>query len=280
MNLTGIAVNEVLTCKIFKIETPGAPVSEPLRDPHLFRPGRLRSCGGVAGGRGGVGRPNGGADAMSGEAAWADDVSNFGRFRRGLRAAALSEGDLVRLTQARLSRQSLDLTPGGSGPPAPASGDATRPAGCRWRAGDGRSPECRAPVAWIRSHALISARLAAGRVASAREPCGPRCGGKAPCRPMRWKRPRARIAMHQNDLSAARAILVRWDRTHARGLPRSGHLMLEVLMAGGNAAHAREVTTRLGWLPPPHRAGPRGRARSGQDPHRGIARRAVAERRG
>jgi len=200
---------------------------------------------------------------MSGEAVWADDVSISGG-SGGAYAAALSEEDLA-LT-ARLSRQSLDLTPGDP--------DLLRlllvtQLGLRDVAGAQETADLlsAAPLSPDTLDALISARLAAGRVASARDLVARGAAeGAMPAHAL--EAARARIALHQNDLSAARAILVRGiERTPGAASLRT--LMLEVLMAGGNAAHARVVTTRLGS--PPTAPGPEV-ARSGQDPHSGIAR--------
>jgi hypothetical protein len=58
---------------------------------------------------------------------------------------------------------------------------------------------------------------------------------------------RARIALHQGDLSAARAILVRGIERTPEATPLRT-LMLEVLVADGDAAHARDVTSRLGQV--------------------------------
>ena len=196
-----------------------------------------------------------GGDVMSGEAAWADEVTNTGVSRAGF-TTALSDGDLA-LT-ARLSRQGLNLTPGDP--------DLLRlllvtQLGLRDVDGAQETADIlsAAPLSPDTLDALISARLAASRIAMARdlvaravaEGCVPAWALEAA---------RARIALHQNDLSAARAILVRGiERTPGAASLRT--LMLEVLMAGGNAAHAREVTTRLGA--PPTAPGPEV-ARAGQ----------------
>jgi hypothetical protein len=93
---------------------------------------------------------------------------------------------------------------------------------------------------------LISARLADGRVAYARDLVA-RAVSEG-LEPAAIEAARARIALHQGDITAARAILVRGiERTPgSTGLKA---LMAEVLMADGSAAHAREVIGRLG-LPP------------------------------
>jgi thioredoxin-like negative regulator of GroEL len=194
---------------------------------------------------------------MSGEAAWADDFTNTSGSGGGY-TTALSEGDLA-LT-ARLSRQSLDLTPGDP--------DLLRlllvtQLGLRDVDGAQETADLlsAAPLSSDTLDALISARLAAGRLASARDLVA---RGVVEGSVQAWalEAARARIAMHQNDLSAARAILVRGiERTPEAASLRT--LMLEVLMAGGDAAHAREVTTRLGASPTA--PGPEV-ARSGQGP--------------
>jgi thioredoxin-like negative regulator of GroEL len=198
-----------------------------------------------------------GGDLMSGEAAWADNGATA-NVSGGAFTTALSEGDLA-LT-ARLSRQSLDLTPGDP--------DLLRlllvtQLGLRDVDGAQETADTlsAAPLSSDTLDALISARLAAGRIAMARDLVA-RAVAQGGVPEWALEAARARIALHQNDLSAARAILVRGiERTPGAASLRT--LMLEVLMAGGNAAHAREVTTRLGA--PPTAPGPEV-ARSRQGP--------------
>jgi hypothetical protein len=176
-----------------------------------------------------------GGNLMSGEAAWARNVMRAGT------TTALNEGDLA--LAARLSRQGLDLSPDdpdllrlllitqlGLQEIEAAQITADRLGAMRL------SPDT--------LDALISAQLAAGRVACARDLVARGVAeGDVPA----WslEAARARIALYQGDLSAARAILVRGiERTPDAPILRK--LMLEVLVADGDAAHARDVTDRLG----------------------------------
>jgi hypothetical protein len=174
---------------------------------------------------------------MSGDAAWAGNVTRAGS------ATALNRGDLA--LAARLSRQSLDRTPDdpdllrlllvtqlGLQDIEGAQGTAERLDATEL------SPDT--------LDALISARLAAGRVACARDLVA---RGVAEGRVPVWalETARARIALHQGDLSAARAILVRGIERTPEATPLRT-LMLEVLVADGDAAHARDVTSRLGQV--------------------------------
>jgi thioredoxin-like negative regulator of GroEL len=177
---------------------------------------------------------------MNGDAAWAMNVTTNGGSGTGL-TTALSRGDLT-LT-AQLTRQGLDR--------APDDPDLLRlllVTQLGLHDIDGAQETADRLSAAILStetlDALISARLAAGRVACARDLVA---RGATEDRTPDWalEAARARIAMQQNDLSAARAILVRGiERTPEAATLRT--LMLEVLMADGDAAHAREVVARLG----------------------------------
>lgn len=172
---------------------------------------------------------------MSGDAAWAGQITRAGAI------PALNEGDLA-LT-AQLSRQGLDRTP--DDPDLLRLLLVTQLGLQDIEAAQATAERLgAAPFSADTLDALISARLAAGRVGCARDLVarGVAEGGVPP-----WalEAARARIALHQGDLTAARAILVRGiERTpEAAALRR---LMLEVLIADGGAAQAREVTTRLG----------------------------------
>ncbi|MCU4653404.1 hypothetical protein N8I71_11205 [Roseibacterium sp. SDUM158016] len=180
---------------------------------------------------------------MSGEAGSARRIE-----RSGI-TAALSEGDL-RLA-ARLSEQGLGTRPGDP--------DLLRlllltQLGLRevQAAQDTADRLSQAPLTAAALDALIPARLAAGRVRDARDLVA-RADRERTADPASLEAARARIAMHHDDLMAARAILVRGlERTpEATGLRA---LMAEVLMADGDAAHAREVIARLGE--PPTAPGP------------------------
>jgi predicted Zn-dependent protease len=180
---------------------------------------------------------------MSGDAASARDI------RRSGLSAALSDGDL-RLA-ARLSLQGLDSHPGDP--------DLLRlllltQLGLRevdtaQRTADRLSE---APLTEDALDALVPAYLAADRVAQARDVVA-RAAREETAKPWALEAARARIAMHLEDLAAARAILVRGiEREPDAPLLRS--LMAEVLMADGGAAQAREVISRLGE--PPSAPGP------------------------
>ncbi|MGP1355699.1 hypothetical protein [Roseicyclus sp.] len=158
-------------------------------------------------------------------------------------AAAFSEGDL-RLA-AQLSRAGLDRTPGDR--------DLLRlllvmQLALRDIATAQETADRLAEAALTSAsfEVLISARLADGRVACARDLVA-RAVSEG-LEPAALEAARARIALHLGDMAAARAILVRGiERTPgATGLRA---LMAEVLMADGGAAHARDVIGRLG-LPP------------------------------
>ncbi len=177
---------------------------------------------------------------MNGTAAWATNVTADG-LSNASKSTSLSEGDLA-LT-ARLSRQGLNETPGDP--------DLLRlllvtQLGLQDIDGaqDTADRLSTAPLSPETLDALISARLSADKVMCARDLVA---RGAAQDNTPVWalEAARARIAMHQDDLTAARAILVRGiERTPEAAPLRT--LMLEVLVAGGDAAHAREVTARLG----------------------------------
>lgn len=172
---------------------------------------------------------------MSGEAAWAQNVTRAGV------TTALTEVDLA--LAARLSRQSLDASPGDPNllrlllRAQLALGDLD---GAR----DTADALVQGPMTEDTLDALIAACLAQDQVARARDLVA-RAVAEETTATWAVEAARARIAIHQDDLSAARAILV-------RGIERSPEaqalriLMLEVLMADGDAAHAREVVMRLG----------------------------------
>lgn len=200
---------------------------------------------------------------MNGKAAWAEDSINAG-FPGAEVRTSLSQSDLA-LT-ARLSRQRLAETPGD---PGLLRLLLVTQLGLRDIDAAQRTAEelGLAPLTPDTLDVLISARLAAGRVQCARDLVARAVvEGNVPA----WalETARARIAMHLNDLTAARAILV-------RGIERSPDatslrtLMLEVLVAGGDAAHAREVTARLGQ--PPTAPGPEVTVPGHTPPRREIA---------
>jgi hypothetical protein len=173
---------------------------------------------------------------MSGEAA-ARNIERPGM------AAVLSEGDL-RLA-AQLSRRGLDQSPDDPGllRLLLLTQLALRDMETAQETAD-RLSQAALTVASL--EALISARLAAERVACARDLVARAI--VEGLEPAAVEAARARIALHLGDMPAARAILVRGiERTPgATGLKA---LMAEVLMAGGSAAHARDIIGRLG-LPP------------------------------
>jgi thioredoxin-like negative regulator of GroEL len=180
---------------------------------------------------------------MNRESARAEIHTNH-NVERKAGAAALSRGDLA-LT-ARLSREGLDRQPDDP--------DLMRLLLVAQLAlheiEDAQATATRLEVSPLSTEsldAIVSARLAADHVASARDIVA-RAVSEGGVPHWSLEAARARIAMHQNDLAAARAILVRGiERTP--DAPTLRTLMLEVLMADGDASHAREVTARLGRPP-------------------------------
>jgi predicted Zn-dependent protease len=180
---------------------------------------------------------------MSGDAASAENIQPAGI------TTGLSDGDL-RLA-ASLSLQGLDKRPGDPGllRLLLLTQLGLRDVGTAQGTADRLSEE---PLTSASLDALIPAYLAAGRIARARDLVA-RAAQEGFAEPWALEAARARIAMHQDDLPAARAILVR-GLEREPGAPALRSLMTEVLMADGGAAQARDVIARLGQ--PPTAPGP------------------------